>query len=697
MSPTTTSFRRFKQTRDSLYVVLNTLARVAEERGETTVIETDQIKLETKKELSRCQLADILRQRAENVRKKQVFRLAVVGEFNVGKSSLINALLGREILSVARQPTTAAITTLRYGEPERFRVTYLPEYQKQFPTILRESQDLFNDIASYTSDPAHTGDRGVAIMEGEEVSLAEKIKEVEVWCNANFLRDQEIEIIDTPGLGSVFEAHKTVTYSLIPEVDATLFLFSTDGIDTADISFLKFLREYVNQMLFVMTKADYVEDKRVLEDTLHFNREVIISSITNVDIQQIYPVSARNVLNGQYEESGLPEFIRALQYFLVKSSGTARLQVSLQVARFNWALLQEGVERDLELANKSLSDIQKVRQKLEQERELIIQRKQALKKYITDTIEEMLYDAIFGIDVLSTQIQIIVETQIDSYSLKDLLKVNQYVPSVIKEKIDAWISEKEERFKSKSQLLQQRIEEDLRTILKSIQNTIPSSRRKKRADIVTPQIKGVFTQGVLQFTKSTVFNTGASFATGLTWSTILWGIAISPLISIAPATTLIAPPFIVLIPLLFAARRMAEDTVSFKKKLGDNIKNAMRNSIPHNSVNVYQAVVGGYIDDRGYKQPGMREIVTKSFHAWGDELKTNVEFIVSNNLDTYQQNLERRIFEEEQGQWSRGETLKTFNLQNKDLLDSEKQLIELETIIKQLSSNDFIYNEEKHI
>ena len=213
MSPTTTSFRRFQQTRDSLYVVLNTLARVAEERGETTVIETDQIKLETKKELSRCQLADILRQRAENVRKKQVFRLAVVGEFNVGKGSLINALLGREILSVARQPTTAAITTLRYGEPERFRVTYLPEYQKQFPTILRESQDLFNDIASYTSDPAHTGDRGVAIMEGEEVSLAEKIKEVEVWCNANFIRDQEIEIIDTPGLGSVFEAHKTVTYS----------------------------------------------------------------------------------------------------------------------------------------------------------------------------------------------------------------------------------------------------------------------------------------------------------------------------------------------------------------------------------------------------------------------------------------------------------------------------------------------------
>ena len=134
------SFRIFQETRDGLCEVLNKLARIAEERQETTIVEIDTEFASANQKSNRLSLADILDERAKNVRKKRAFRLAVVGEFNVGKSTLINALLRRKILSEGRQPTTAAITTLRFGEAERFRVTYLPEYQAEHPTILQDSR-----------------------------------------------------------------------------------------------------------------------------------------------------------------------------------------------------------------------------------------------------------------------------------------------------------------------------------------------------------------------------------------------------------------------------------------------------------------------------------------------------------------------------------------------------------------------------
>ena len=46
----------------------------------------------------------------------ELFLIVVVGEFNSGKSSLINALLGAEVLEEGVTPTTATVNLLRYGD-----------------------------------------------------------------------------------------------------------------------------------------------------------------------------------------------------------------------------------------------------------------------------------------------------------------------------------------------------------------------------------------------------------------------------------------------------------------------------------------------------------------------------------------------------------------------------------------------------
>ena len=51
-----------------------------------------------------------------------VVYVAVVGEFKRGKSSLINALLGDEVLPTGVTPVTAAPTLVRFGEVPRATV-----------------------------------------------------------------------------------------------------------------------------------------------------------------------------------------------------------------------------------------------------------------------------------------------------------------------------------------------------------------------------------------------------------------------------------------------------------------------------------------------------------------------------------------------------------------------------------------------
>src|SRR5437016_3104122 len=183
----------FNKVRDRLVIILDELAAVAEERDAEEIVRQDRTE-------TRQKLANRLRERAMNVQNKKTFKLAVVGEFNAGKSNFINALLGREILSISWKPSTATKTILTYGKPERFKITYHAGL-KRLPEI-RESQDLGKDLAEFTSDPAVvSNDR--EWLEGNVESLAKQIKEVEVWCLADFLQKQEIDIVDTPGLGAV--------------------------------------------------------------------------------------------------------------------------------------------------------------------------------------------------------------------------------------------------------------------------------------------------------------------------------------------------------------------------------------------------------------------------------------------------------------------------------------------------------------
>src|ERR1700685_3658508 len=81
-------------------------------------------------------------------------RVLVVGEAKRGKSTLINALLGREVLPSGVTPLTAVATTVRYGNDPRAEVLFLDGHEEKHPLTA---------LAAFATEPGNPRNRrGVA-------------------------------------------------------------------------------------------------------------------------------------------------------------------------------------------------------------------------------------------------------------------------------------------------------------------------------------------------------------------------------------------------------------------------------------------------------------------------------------------------------------------------------------------------------
>lgn len=134
-------------------------------------------------------------------------QLAVVGQFNRGKSTLMNAVLGRSYLPTGVLPTTSVITNVRYGSKLRVQIR---RSHSSFPVDIPLAQ-----LARYV---AESGDGGG----GDGVSAAD----LEV--PAEILR-LGFAFVDTPGIGSAIVANTGTTERFLPEADAVIFVTSADS------------------------------------------------------------------------------------------------------------------------------------------------------------------------------------------------------------------------------------------------------------------------------------------------------------------------------------------------------------------------------------------------------------------------------------------------------------------------------------
>ncbi len=176
----------------------------------------------------------------------ELFMLVIIGEFNSGKSSFINALLGERVMEEGVTPTTSKINLLRWG----------------------------------ATQSEHQGSDGV----------------IERTYPAEFLRD--ITIVDTPGTNAIIRQHEALTERFVPRSDLVLFITSADRPFTeSERALLEKIQGWGKKIVLILNKIDLLQDKAELQRIVEFiedNARVLLG-IT----PQIFPLSARMAQRGR--------------------------------------------------------------------------------------------------------------------------------------------------------------------------------------------------------------------------------------------------------------------------------------------------------------------------------------------------------------------------------------------------------------
>ena len=132
-------------------------------------------------------------------------RVLVAGEAKRGKSTLVNALLGRPVLPSGVTPLTAVATTVRYGEDPHAEVRFADGHEEKHPLA------ALDDLVTERGNPRNR--RGIAA--------------VTAFVDAPVLAGG-VELVDTPGTGSVFAWDTDAAHQALETMDAAVFVLTAD-------------------------------------------------------------------------------------------------------------------------------------------------------------------------------------------------------------------------------------------------------------------------------------------------------------------------------------------------------------------------------------------------------------------------------------------------------------------------------------
>lgn len=227
--------------------------------------------------------------------------VVVVGLFKRGKSSLINALLKADLAPVAVTPLTSVVTFFKYSEESYAEVQFSDGTNRRIS---------FLEISEY-------------VAEEKNPENNKGVNAVTVFHSAPLLR--KLVLIDTPGLGSVYEHNSATTIDFIPKIDVALLVLSADmPISKADMEFIERMQATVPKMLFVLNKCDLLTDHN-LSEMIDYDRKVIAHAVqTELDHVQLIAASAAAVKN----QFGTDHVLEELQ-LLVESEKNAIISTSV--------------------------------------------------------------------------------------------------------------------------------------------------------------------------------------------------------------------------------------------------------------------------------------------------------------------------------------------------------------------------------
>jgi GTPase SAR1 family protein len=298
-----------------------------------------------------------------------IFRLLVLGDMKRGKSTLLNALLGQNLLPSDVNPCTALLTVIRYGPHEKVTLHYKderPATEISFETFKQQYTIQPDEAKALEQEHRHAfPDISHAVVEHPLPLLG-----------------KGIELIDSPGLNDT-EARNELSLNYIYNCHAVLFVLSASQPCTLDER--RYLQNYLSDqglsIFFLINGWDRVrtglvdpDDPNALQEAETRLRQIFQSHLAKYCWsaagqdrykQRVFEISALEALRSRLrdpeaplEDTGFSAFLKALKIFLVQDRATAECNRITAIANRAYQHVKSAIERRIPLLEQSAAELQ---------------------------------------------------------------------------------------------------------------------------------------------------------------------------------------------------------------------------------------------------------------------------------------------------------------------------------------------------
>ncbi len=314
--------------------------------------------------------------------KSEEIVVSVIGQFKRGKSSVINALLGEDILPISILPLTAIPVFIFYGE------------QKELYIKTRERDFVYKNI-----DEIKKGLFDFATEKGNPENK-KNVLEIKLFFPSELLKNNII-FVDTPGIGSIYAHNTKSAEDIIPRSDIGVFVVSPDPPFTeTEMNYFKSILPKIKTSFFVINKSDTVSEKD-LDEVKNFYSSILEKIFDKETNNYVFTVtSKKELINGQNPDTGIKRLRDAIKsYINIKKTeilidvsnnrikeilNTAKNEIGFMLNSLKMPL--QKLQENIGLFNNCLNDIDA---KADMITGNILIRKNKLTEYIEDRLNEI--------------------------------------------------------------------------------------------------------------------------------------------------------------------------------------------------------------------------------------------------------------------------------------------------------------------
>lgn len=216
-----------------------------------------------------------------------IFPVNVVATMSSGKSTLINALLGKKLMPSKNEACTAAITEILDIDNPNFTAVVYNENNSVIQEVPELTYEVMNDLNSNENTYRIAAEGDIPFLDSRSTSLM---------------------LVDTPGPNNAQnQAHKNTTYRAINNDSNNLILYVLNGTQLStndDASLLRYVADQIkkggkqvrDRFLFVINKMDqFNPEEENIENTMASARRYLASY--EIEDPQLFPCSAFTALN----------------------------------------------------------------------------------------------------------------------------------------------------------------------------------------------------------------------------------------------------------------------------------------------------------------------------------------------------------------------------------------------------------------